>query len=186
MRYFVTVLLSCVAATAAASPDPVVACRDAHAGDSVAHIACLEQALRAAGVSQADGTTPGRAAAATASAAVASATPAASPVAASPAAATVPQPTGLGAEQAKARQRSSDEPLEQVAVRVVSVGYNSSGLGVFTLADGQVWRETVAAPERHRLRAAREYVGRIERGSIGGYRMYLDGVKWMFKVERLK
>jgi hypothetical protein len=73
-----------------------------------------------------------------------------------------------------------------VAVRVVSVGYNSSGFGVFTLADGQVWRETVAAPERHRLRAGREYAGHIERGSIGGYRMYLDGVKWMFKVERLK
>jgi len=100
--------------------------------------------------------------------------------------ATGPQPTGLGAEQAKARQRAPDEPLEQVTVRVVSVGYNSTGLGVFTLADGQVWRETVAAPERHRLRAGREYAARIERGSIGGYRMYVDGVKWMFKVERLK
>lgn len=76
--------------------------------------------------------------------------------------------------------------MEQVAVRLVSVGYNSAGLGVFTLADGQVWRETVATPERHRLRAGREYAGRIERGSLGGYRMYLDGVKWMFKVERLK
>ena len=76
--------------------------------------------------------------------------------------------------------------MEQVAVRVVSVGYNSSGLGVFTLADGQVWRETVTTPDRHRLRAGREYAGRIERGTIGGYRMYVDGVKWMFKVERLK
>lgn len=179
MRSLATVLLSCVAASAAAAPDPIHACRDAHAGDSAAHIACLEDALRAAGVSQAGGTTPARAAPVAAPAA-ATATVAAA------AAATVPQPTGLGAEQAKARQRAPDEPLEQVAVRVVSVGYNSSGLGLFTLADGQVWRETVAAPERHRLRSGREYAGRIERGSIGGYRMYLDGVKWMFKVERLK
>ena len=177
MRFLATVLLSCVAASAVAAPDPVDACRDTHAGDAAAHIACLEQALRAAGVSQAGSTTPVKVAPVAA--------PTAAAVAAAPAA-TVAQPTGLGAEQAKARQRAPDEPLEQVAVRVVSVGYNSSGFGVFTLADGQVWRETVAAPERHRLRAGREYAGRIERGSIGGYRMYLDGVKWMFKVERLK
>lgn len=180
MRFLATVLLSSLAASAAAAPDPVEACRDAHAGDSAAHIACLEQALRKAGVSQAGGTQPGKAAPAAAPAAVAAAAPAAA------SAATVPQPTGLGAEQAKARQRAPDQPLEQVAVRVVSVGYNTAGLGVFTLADGQVWRETVATPERHRLRAGREYAGRIERGSIGGYRMYVDGVKWMFKVERLK
>lgn len=186
MRFFATVLLTCVATAAAAASDPIDACRDAHAGDSAAHIACLEQALRAAGVSQARGATPGVTAPAAAPAAVATAVPAAAPAAAPAVAAAVPQPTGLGAEQAKARQRVPDQPMEQVAVRVVSVGYNSSGLGVFTLADGQVWRETVAAPDRHRLRAGREYAGRIERGSIGGYRMYVDGVKWMFKVERLK
>ena len=185
MRFLATVLLTWFAAAAAAATDPAVACREAHGGDSAAHIACLEQALRAAGVSQASGTAPGRVVPATGPAAVAAVPPAAAP-AAVPAAAAVPQPTGLGAEQAKARQRAPDQPTEQVAVRVVSVGYNSSGLGLFTLDDGQVWRETVAAPERHRLRAGREYAGRIERGSIGGYRMYLDGVKWMFKVERLK
>ena len=185
MRFFATVLLTCVAASAAAAPDPIDACRDSHAGDSAAHIACLEQALRAVGVSQPSGTAPDRAAPAAPPAAVAAAVPAAAPAAA-PAVAAAPQPAGLGAEQAKARQRAPEQPMEQVAVRVVSVGYNSSGLGVFTLADGQVWRETVAAPDRHRLRAGREYAGRIERGSIGGYRMYVDGVKWMFKVERLK
>ena len=178
MRFLATILLSSLAAAAAAAPDPIVACRDAHAGDPAAHIACLEQALRAAGVSRAGGTTPATAAPAAA--------PTAVPAAAAAAAVTAPQPTGLGAEQAKARQRSLEEPPEQVAVRIASVGYNSSGLGVFTLADGQVWMETVAAPERHRLRAGREYAARIERGSIGGYRMYIEGVKWMFKVERLK
>lgn len=185
MRFLAPVLLTCVAATAAAAPDPIVACRDAHAGDSAAHIACLEQALRAAGVSRSGATTPGVTAPAAAQVALPAGAPVAAPAAAA-AAAAVPQPTGLGAEQAKARQRAPEQPMEQVAVRVVSAGYNSSGLGVFTLADGQVWRETVAAPDRHRLRAGREYAGRIERGSLGGYRMYVDGVKWMFKVERLK
>jgi len=178
MRFLTTVLLSSLAAAAAAAPDPIDACRDAHGGDSAAHIACLEQALRAAGVSRAGGTAPGKTAPSVASTAAAAAIPAA--------AAASPQPTGLGAEQAKARQRSPEGPPEQVAVRIASAGYNAAGLGVFTLADGQVWMETVAAPERHRLRAGREYAARIERGSIGGYRMYIEGVKWMFKVERLK
>lgn len=177
MRFLATVLLSSVAAAAAAAPDPIAVCREAHAGDSAAHIACLEQALRKAGVSPAAGATTTKAAPAAVPTAVA---------AAAPAEAAAAPPTGLGAEQAKARQRAPDAPMEQVAVRIVSVGYNSDGLGVFTLADGQVWRETVATPDRHRLRAGREYAGRIERGSIGGYRMYVDGVKWMFKVERLK
>lgn len=169
MRFFATVLLSCVAATAVAGPDPIVACREAHAGNAAAHIACLENALRAVGAEP-----PGRPAP----------TGEAAPVAI---AATAPQqPTGLGAEQAKARQRSDDARPEQVAARIVSVSYDSAGLGVFTMADGQIWRETVATPARHHLDRGREYAARIERGSIGGYRMYVEGVKWMHKVERLK
>lgn len=97
-----------------------------------------------------------------------------------------PSPAGLGAEQAKARQRAPDAPTEQAAVRIVSVRYTASGLGVFRMADGQVWLETVASPERHRLEPGREYAALIERGKLGGYRLYVDGVKWMYKVERLQ
>ncbi|MCM2310615.1 MAG: hypothetical protein NDI84_04350 [Steroidobacteraceae bacterium] len=168
---------------ASAATDPIAACRAAHAGDSAAHIVCLEDALRASGaapaaVAKLDGASP---------AAVAPVAPvAAVPVSGTTAAAPEPRPTGLGAEQAAARQRAPDAAPEQVAVRIVSVTYNAGGLGIFRLADGQVWRETVAAPPRHQLDTGREYAARIERGKVGGYRLYIDGVKWMFKVERLQ
>jgi hypothetical protein len=172
MRILTTVLLTCAAAVASAGTDPIAACRTAHAGDSAAHIACLENALRAAGAAPAG---PVAAAPVPAVAAAGAAT-----------AVAAPQPTGLGAEQAKARQRSPDAPMEQAAVRIVAVRYTASGLGLFSMADGQIWLETVATPERHHLEPGREYSARIERGKVGGYRMYVEGVKWLHKVERLK
>jgi hypothetical protein len=199
MRCFATVLLTCVVVAASAHADPITACRAAHAGDSAAHIACLEDALRAAGEAQAQTQTqaPVTAAKAAPVAEVPAAVPVAPTVSAAPAATTAapppataaaapPPPAGLGAEQAKARQRSLDTPPEQAAVRIVAVRYTASGLGLFHMADGQIWLETVATPERHHLEPGREYSARIERGKVGGYRMYVDGVKWMHKVERLK
>lgn len=186
MRFLVTIALTAVAAAAAAGTDPIADCRAQHGGDSRAHIACLEDALRAR--------VP--APLATPSPAVAKATPAveatpadsAGAVAAAAAAAPVAgnEPTGLGAEQAKARQRPLDAPPEQVSVRVVASSYNYEGLGTFRMADGQVWRETTPAPQRHKLKPGQEYPGRIETSKIGGYRMYLEGRTWMYKVERLK
>lgn len=181
MRLLATVLLTCMAAVASAGADPISACRTEHAGNDAAHIACLENALRAVGAAP---QTAAAAPAAMAAAAVPATAAATAPAA--PAAAATPAPTGLGAEQAKARQRTYDTPVEQVTVRIVSATYDAAGLGVFRTADGQVWRETVASPERHHLRANREYDARIERGKVGGYRMYVDGIKWMHKVERLK
>lgn len=178
MRLLATVLLTCLAAVASAGADPISACRTEHAGNDAAHIACLENALRAVGAA------PQKAAAAPAATAPAAAPAVAAPAAA--AAAATPAPTGLGAEQAKARQRTYDTPTEQVTVRIVSATYDAAGLGVFRTSDGQVWRETVASPARHHLDAKREYDARIERGKVGGYRMYVDGIKWMHKVERLK
>jgi len=189
--------LGSAAAMALAAGDPIEACRAAHAGDSAAHIACLEDALRA----RADAAVPIDATPAS-EPPVAVAVPAPppapvpAPVPAAAAAGTaataatadapVPAPSGLGAEQAKARQRDPDKPADQAAVTVVGVKYTLSGLGVFSMADGQIWMETVASPDRVRLKPDRQYAGRIERGTIGGYRMYLDDVRWMFKVERLK
>ena len=180
MRILAAALLLGAACVASAATDPIAACRTAHAGDSAAHIACLEDALRASGAASA-AAGPAAKAAPTVAAPVAAAS-----VSGTAAAATSPHPTGLGAEQAKARQRAPDAAPEQVAVRIVSVKYNAAGLGVFRLSDGQVWRETVATPARHQLDAGREYAARIERGKVGGYRLYIDGVKWMFKVERLQ
>jgi hypothetical protein len=180
MKILAVAMLLGTAFVASAATDPIAACRAAHAGDSAAHIACLEGALRASGAA------PAAAAKADRASPVAVAPVAAVPVSGTTAAAPAPGPTGLGAEQAAARQRAPDAAPEQVAVRIVSVTYNAGGLGIFRLADGQVWRETVAAPPRHQLDAGREYAARIERGKVGGYRLYIDGVKWMFKVERLQ
>lgn len=180
MRMLTTALLLGAASLASAATDPIAACRTAHAGDPAAHIACLEDALRASGaapvaVSAAGGAVPAVAAP------VAAAT-----VSGAAAAVPAPAPTGLGAEQAKARQRSPEAPTEQASVRIVAVRYTASGLGLFSMADGQIWIETVATPKRHHLEPGREYAARIERGKVGGYRMYVEGVKWMHKVERLK
>ncbi len=131
---------------ALALADPVGACRDAHAGDPDAHIACLEEALR-------------RAAA---------------------------MPDSIGAEQLESRARLRDPDRQRQAVRLVSVSYDARQRGVFRTAGGQLWRELEVTPERLRLVPGREYAARIERGPVGGYRMHVDGLRWMMKVERLE
>jgi hypothetical protein len=161
MRSLAIVVLAAVAESASAGADPIAECRAAHGSDAAAHIACLEDALRTRVPSPA------------------------APVVASDASAP-PEPTGLGAEQAKAHQRPLDAAPERVDVRIVSSGYNAEGLGTFRMADGQVWRETTPAPKRYKLKPSQEYVGRIETSKIGGYRLYIEGKTWMFKVERLK
>lgn len=150
MRLIPLLLILC-GFPALAEIDPVQACRDAHADDPQAHIACLEAALA------------GRAAAA------------------APAAAT--EPTGLGADQVRSRAQTSAEPVQ---VTIVAVSYNAAGLGTFRMADGQVWRETTPSPERRRLKPGREYPARIEVGRVGGFRLFVEGVRWMKTVERLE
>ena len=77
------------------------------------------------------------------------------------------------------------ERVREVDVEIVAASY-SNGLGVFRLADGQVWQETERTPEQLRLAPDTHYRARIERGSVGGYRMYVDGVRRMIKVKRVK
>jgi hypothetical protein len=158
------VLIATVAAVAVgvahADPparDPVTACRAAHGDEPTMHIACLESAL------QAQNAEPTREADAPGADA----------------------PAGLGAEQVLSAQRQR-EPAEPAVVHIVSATYNAQGLGTFRLADGQVWRETSTAPERRRLAPDTEYTARIVRGRISGYRMHVDGVRWMKTVERVQ
>lgn len=164
-------LLAAVPAARAAA-DPIAACRAAHGADPAAHIACLEDALRSQMPAK-----PAVAPAASAATAAAVVPPGAAPPA---------QPTGLGAEQAKARQKPLDAAPERAEVRIVTSGYNADGLGTFRMADGQVWRETTPAPKRHKLKPNQEYAARIESSKLGGYRLYVEGKTWMYKVERLK
>ncbi len=71
-------------------------------------------------------------------------------------------------------------------MRIVSVTYNYEGRGIFTMEDGQVWHETETSARYQRLATDRQYAARIQKGKIGGYRMYVDGVRRMIKLERIK
>ncbi len=143
------VLLS--AATAQNGADAAAACRAAHESDPLAHIVCLEEALR-----RQDRPAPAAGSKATA---------------------------GLGAEQIDRQTAARPEPVN---VQIASLSYDAEGRGLFVMADGQVWRETETSPASQRLRTDKTYVGRIERGKVRGYRMFVDGIRRMIKVERVK
>jgi hypothetical protein len=57
-------------------------------------------------------------------------------------------------------------------------------MGLFRMADGQVWKATESTPREQRLEPGKSYSARIERGSIGGYRMYVEGKPRMIRVTR--
>lgn len=162
-------LLVTLLAAAPPAGDAVETCRRLHAGDPSAHIACLESALRG-GVSAA---APPPAASVPAPVAVA-------------APAGVAAATGIGAERIEQRRRIEADLEERETVRIASVRYDARGRGQFAMESGQVWRETEVTPAHLRLDPGREYSGRIERGAMGGYRLYVDGEKRMLKVERLQ
>lgn len=92
----------------------------------------------------------------------------------------------VGIDQVKQRERERGEGPPPAVVRIVSVSYDARDFGTVRTEDGQVWRETEAGKRRPRLTPGRQYTARIERGRIGGYRMYVDGIRWMYKVERLE
>lgn len=93
-------------------------------------------------------------------------------------------PAGLGSEHL--REQRPAEYHEPVSVQITAATYGVDGRGVFQMSDGQVWRETETTPASQRLAPDKPYSGRIERGKFRGYRMYVDGLRRMIKVERLK
>lgn len=182
-------LIGLISIPSLASSEPAAECRAKFANDSNGHIACLESAiqeLQAADVGDSaalpepakvpEPVTEPVTVAAIASGSTQSSTPDAS---------TIP-PSGLGSEQVRENSPQANADDEQVTVQIVATTYNSKGLGTFRMDDGQVWRETSASPERKRLDTDEHYTARIERSKIGGYRMYVDGVRWMKTVERLE
>jgi hypothetical protein len=91
----------------------------------------------------------------------------------------------LGAPRKEFAEPPRAERVTAVEVEIVAARY-ANGLGTFELADGQVWHETEKTPEQQRLDPATRYRARIERGTLGGYRMYVEGVRRMLKVKRVK
>lgn len=108
-------------------------------------------------------------------AAAAQTTPSATPTAIASASAGVPGETATAP-----RQDPAPQPL---AVEVVAAVYDATGRGRFTTATGTVWREVVPAPADQRLRPGRRYRGTITLGIFSGYRMQLEGVPRILKVE---
>lgn len=93
-------------------------------------------------------------------------------------------PLSLGAEQL--RTKPSQETVEQATVAIENVTYGFDGRGLFRMTDGQVWKGTESTPQEQRLDPGKSYAGRVERGKLGGYRMYVDGVPRMIKVVRIQ
>ena len=90
----------------------------------------------------------------------------------------------LGAEQL--RTKPQRETVERVTVEIQDVSYGYEGLALFRMTDGQVWKATESTPREQRLESGKSYTARIERGKLGGYRMYIDGVPRMIKVRRMQ
>ncbi len=71
-------------------------------------------------------------------------------------------------------------------MEIESATYSYDGLGLFRMVDGQVWKASESTSREQRLEPGKRYTARIERGTIGGYRMYVDGMRRMIKVRRVE
>ncbi len=89
---------------------------------------------------------------------------------------------GLGAEQVRAKRPQNT--VDEASVQIENVSYGFDGMGVFRMADGQVWKATESTPRELRLDPGKSYPARIERGALGGYRMYVNGMPRMIRVTR--
>jgi multidrug resistance efflux pump len=176
--YLAAAFLSLGAAFAPASAqtsgeDPVAQCRAAHASDAQARIICLETAIQGM---------RGQVVQAEQQAAEAQAQAAASQAQVQAAASAERARPSWSIPGFRAAQEAS-EPT-QVRVQLARIRYGRDGYGFFTTADGQVWRETVAAPARRRLDPEESYEAEIRRTPLG-FRMLVDGIRWEYKVEPL-
>lgn len=184
IAFAVLCAFAATAATAAPKPqDLIEACREASASDAD-RIACLEAALFSLGGKKSPKKQQ------EAKSAAREVQPAAE---ASPSIADDAAPTGLGAEQVKARLRSKGEapkedkpPKEKVIVEISEIVYPRSGRTLFFTEDGQIWRETDSYSQGRRLSTNKKYTAEITQSMFGGYRMNIDGVRRIIKVERLQ
>jgi len=90
----------------------------------------------------------------------------------------------LGSEQL--RTKRPPETVDQASVAIENVSYGFDGKGLFSMTDGQVWKAVESTPPEQRLEPGKRYAGRIERGKLGGYRLYVEGTPRMVRVTRTK
>jgi len=193
--------------------DPIAQCRDNNATDQGERIACLETAIRK--LMGDEGARAGKASESAPDTAVArndgredlpdegeTDPPPAEQVAAADDGAgkenatpdtAEAQPTGLGAEQVIARNRSSgsdddgdEKEVETQTAKVVDFAVTRNKKYVFFLENGQIWRQKSSDDNPARLFGSRDYTAEVKRGAVSGYRLSVSGVKRPFLVERLK
>jgi hypothetical protein len=77
-------------------------------------------------------------------------------------------------------------PKERITVQISEIVYTRTGRTLFFTEDGQIWRETDSQPVGRRLSTKKQYIAEITQSMFGGYRMDIDGVRRIIKVERLE
>lgn len=71
-------------------------------------------------------------------------------------------------------------------IAIVDVSYDAAGRGRLVDERGHIWRETVPSPAHLRLKGQRRYTATLSRGTLGGWRLVVDGLVRELKVELLR
>lgn len=188
---------------AAAGEDVIERCRDI--GSDADRIACLEAAIRTGQTSSVDGEaetpTPalprrageGGTAGAAAESELADAPGADRPdeqAATTSVAAAAEDVAALGAEQVAARNRTREnmeegllEASDLEVEKFETVGYRKLQVH---LKNGQVWRQIRGDTQQIRIDLERNPTVTISESSLGGYRMRLDGIRRIVRVQRIR
>lgn len=89
----------------------------------------------------------------------------------------------IASRAADVRQERSTQEIQSVESKVVEVLTNRSGLGVFVLENGQIWRQvdTQAVPNARAGDAAR-----VERAPLGGYNIVFERLHRRLLVRRMR
>ncbi|WP_411817144.1 hypothetical protein [Hyphococcus sp. DH-69] len=101
------------------------------------------------------------------------------------------EPTGLGAEQVIARNKTIAEVEEKhresdVVATLSDFAITRSGTYVFFLDNGQIWRQKPADSNRIRLSKKRDYTVKVSKGTLSGYRLEIEALRRSLLVERIK
>lgn len=98
--------------------------------------------------------------------------------------------SGFGEEQLEsvqeARRDAKAEAPKSFEADVEAITYDALGYAIFTLKNGQVWKQKNEAVGSARLREGEEMTVRISRRVFGGYRLKVLKRGPIFNVERIK
>ena len=98
--------------------------------------------------------------------------------------------SGFGDEQLErvqeARRDARAEEPKSFDAEVEAITYDARGYAIFTLKNGQVWKQKNEAVGSARLREGEEMTVRISRRLFGGYRLKVLKRGPIFNVERIK